>query len=60
MNLLSVSLEWEQRDGDGAKCSVCKDPIFSKMYVLMVKSGDEQDETKFKMCESCYFMPEVK
>lgn len=53
-NVFSISAEWEEQPGDGSVCKVCKDPIFYKMYVLVIKAGTDREETNAKLCESCY------
>ena len=48
--IVSISFEWKEQDPDGRNCSVCNEPIYSKMYVQTVL----EKETNVKLCEPCY------
>jgi hypothetical protein len=54
MNLMGVSVEWEERPGAGTPCTTCKDPIFYKAFVLIIQVGPEREETNAILCESCF------
>jgi hypothetical protein len=51
---LSIDFVWEESSGDGRKCKACKDPIFYKMYTMIVVSGPERSKSNIVLCESCF------
>lgn len=58
LNILKISLEWEERQGDCSLCLACNEPIFYKMHVLVIDTGEEKEDTKWKLCDSCYNITE--
>lgn len=51
---LSISFEWLKRDGDMKPCSQCKEPVYGKLYLLVIDVNGKKSRSKVRLCESCY------
>lgn len=51
---LSIDLVYEEEPGDGRQCAKCGEPVFYKMYAMVVVSGPERKKTQRVLCESCH------
>jgi hypothetical protein len=50
----SFEMKWLTSDGDCSPCYVCKEPIYGKKVTLVIATATKQQETKVRLCESCY------
>jgi hypothetical protein len=41
-------------ESDASKCEVCGEIIIKKMFQLVIFVGYDPQETKHKLCASCY------
>lgn len=51
---LEINLEWYQFPTDGSKCTECEELIVTDMWWLHIFVDEEDVETGFKLCSSCY------
>lgn len=51
MNPLELNITVEEVPTDLSKCYTCKETIFGRMFQYVLDNGEE---TKYKLCESCY------
>lgn len=53
-NLINFETEWKEENPTGEPCSVCLEPIFSKMHVLNVTCNGKVVDSCTTVCSSCY------
>jgi hypothetical protein len=44
---------WEQRQTDVSKCRVCKDHIYSDMFVFVIETPKLKEDIA-RVCQSCF------
>lgn len=53
-HLLNINMDWVEMESDASKCEVCNEIIIKKMFQLVIFVGYDPQETKHKLCASCY------
>lgn len=54
--MLTISLDWERKDGDCTVCSICGEQIFGAMYEMNLKAGEKTTGIpEQRLCEACYY-----
>lgn len=58
---IKIELLWIKDKTDCSECCGCDEIIYSNMYSgVMLINKSEFEETKYKLCESCFYLTDFK
>ena len=56
---LGIEMFWERQRPNAKPCKLCKENIYSDMYVMVMQFGVERAEI-MRVCQSCFDTMETK
>lgn len=52
--LLVFEKIWVKEDATGEPCTLCEEPIYSKVNALYITIGNKTTELNTRICDSCF------